>query len=175
VSSQTSWLFGVAVGAWAFRNGGGGGPGPSPANAVASLNTHDTPTFAGWWRGADIDDRTDLGLITAAQDAKERVVREAEKTALLAFVKPSIAGDLLTEVERAMVGATTDLARGPAEIVLVALDDLVLDPVPHNVPGTVEQRPNWQRRVDRWADVLDPDRAPPAAAAAIAGVIAART
>ena len=172
---QRHGLFRLHVGQWAFPHTPGARPEPSPANAVASLNTHDTPTFAGWWRGADIDDRTGLGLITAAQDAKERVVREAEKTALLAFVKPSIAGDLLTEVERAMVGATTDLARGPAEIVLVALDDLVLDPVPHNVPGTVEQRPNWQRRVDRWADVLDPDRAPPAAAAAIAGVVAART
>ena len=54
-----------------------------------------------------------------------------------------------------MVAATTDLALGPAEIVLVALDDLVLDPVPHNVPGTVDERPNWQRRASSWADALD--------------------
>ena len=35
-----------------------------------SLNTHDTATFAGWWRGADIDDRRDLGLITAEQEPR---------------------------------------------------------------------------------------------------------
>jgi 4-alpha-glucanotransferase len=58
--------------------------------------------------------------------------------------------------------------------VLVALDDLALDPVPHNVPGTVDQRPNWRRRVQGWADALDPARASPAAAAAIAAVVAAR-
>jgi hypothetical protein len=58
--------------------------------------------------------------------------------------------------------------------VLVALDDLALDPVPHNVPGTVDQRPNWRRRVEGWADALDPERAPPAANAAIAAVAAAR-
>jgi 4-alpha-glucanotransferase len=30
---------------------------------VASLNTHDMPTFAGFWRGSEIDDQLDLGLI----------------------------------------------------------------------------------------------------------------
>ena len=69
---------------------------------------------------------------------------------------------------------TADLAIGPAEVVLVALDDLVLDPAPHNVPGTTHERPNWQRRVDHWAENLDESRASPAAAAAIAAVVAAR-
>src|SRR5262249_52213559 len=145
-----------------------------PAEAVASLNTHDTATFAGWWRGADIDDQRDLGLINAEHQHADKLAREDVKLALLAFADAKIEHDTLTEVERAMVSTTTDLAVGPAEIVLVALDDRVLDPVPHNVPGTVHERPNWQRRVERWHDVLDPDRAPPAASAAIAGLIAAR-
>jgi 4-alpha-glucanotransferase len=132
------------------------------------------PTFAGWWRGADIDDRRDLGLITAAQDADERIQRDRARIALLAYAQPRVRGDVLTDVERAMVGATDDLAAGPAEVVLVALDDLALDPVPHNVPGTTTERPNWQRRVEGWSDALDPERASPAAAAAIAAVIAAR-
>src|SRR5690606_34136067 len=96
------------------------------------------------------------------------------KTALLAFADARIEQDTLTEVERAMVAVTTDLAIGPAEVVLVALDDLVLDPVPHNVPGTVHERNNWQRRVQSWTDVLDPERAPPAAAATLAALAAAR-
>jgi 4-alpha-glucanotransferase len=58
--------------------------------------------------------------------------------------------------------------------VLVALDDLVLDPVPHNVPGTTTQRANWQRRVEGWADALDEQRAPPAAVATIAAITAVR-
>jgi 4-alpha-glucanotransferase len=49
---------------------------PVPERAVASLNTHDTPTFAGFWQGADIDDRTDLGLLTEAQAHDERRGRE---------------------------------------------------------------------------------------------------
>lgn len=181
-------LFRLHVGQWYLPSKPGQRPGASPAESVASLNTHDTPTFAGWWRGADIDDRLDLKLINEPQERKERVDRDAQRGALLAFAAGASAkpaspvaaspaaerDDGLTDVERAMVAATADLARGPAEVMLVALDDLVLDPVPHNVPGTTSQRPNWQRRVEGWADALDEERASPAAAAAIAAVVAAR-
>lgn len=168
-------LFRLHVGQWFFPSRTGDAPTPSPAESVASLNTHDTATFAGWWRGADIDDRRDLDLITDEQEAAERIERDTQRTALLAFAQVDPATDTLTEVERAMVAATTDLALGPAEVVLVTLDDLALEPFPHNVPGTVVQRPNWQRRVDRWADALDDRAASPAAAAAIAAVTTARS
>lgn len=167
-------LYRLHVGQWQFPAAPGGSPTPSPAEAVASLNTHDTPTFAGWWRGADIDDKRDLGLISGDAEHAERVARDRTRAALIAFSGATLAGDTLTEVERAMVAVTTDLAVGPAEVVLVALDDLVLEPVPHNVPGTTVERPNWRRRVDGWADALDPQRAPPAAASAIAALVAAR-
>ena len=165
-------LYRLHVGQWYLPEKPGAEPAPSPAESVASLNTHDTPTFAGWWRGADIDDRRDLELITSDQEAAERVERADARAAMMAFVGDRDPG--LTEVERAMVAATTDLAKGPAEVVLIALDDLALEPFPHNVPGTVTQRPNWQRRVDRWADALDEDRASPAAAAAVDAVASAR-
>lgn len=172
-------LFRLHVGQWFFPTEVGARPAPAPAASVASLNTHDTATFAGWWRGADIDDRRDLGLITEAQDHAERQERAAQKTALLAHADASPAGiavgDPLTDVERAMVGATTELAVGDAEVVLVALDDLALDPFPHNVPGTTSERPNWQRRIERWSDALDERHAAPAAAATIAAVVAARS
>ncbi len=171
-------MFRLHVGQWSLPAKVGERPAPSPAEAVASLNTHDTATFAGWWRGADIGDRRDLGLITDAQEAAERVERETARAALTSFARGADLGaDLgagLSDAERAMVAATNDLAHGPAEVVLVALDDLALDPAPHNVPGTTTQRPNWQRRVEGWADALDPDRAPLAAAATIATVSTTR-
>jgi 4-alpha-glucanotransferase len=167
-------LFHLHVGQWFFPQHAGEKPTPAPAEAVASLNTHDTATFAGWWRGSDIEDKRDLKLIDAAHERGERHERDRQKTALLAFADAHVEHDTLTEVERAMVAATTDLALGAAEIVLVALDDLVLDPISHNVPGTVTERTNWQRRVQSWADSLDPERAQPAAAAAINALVAAR-
>ena len=51
-------------------------------------------------------------------------------------------------------------------------DDLTFD-CPR-CAGTVTERPNWQRRVQSWADSLDPERAQPAAAAAISALVAAR-
>jgi 4-alpha-glucanotransferase len=167
-------LFRLHVGQWAFPSKIGDAPERSPAEAVASLNTHDTATFAGWWRGADIADMRDLGLITEQQAQSDRRMREQQKTAILAFAKPDPATDSLTDVERAMVTVTTDLALGPAEIVLVTLDDLALDPVPHNVPGTVHERPNWQRRVEAWSTSLEPDRASPAANATLTALTTAR-
>jgi 4-alpha-glucanotransferase len=167
-------LFRLHVGQWHLPAEPGASPEPSPAESVASLNTHDTPTFAGWWRGADIDDRLDLGLISDAEAAEERALRDRARVALLAFTRPEISDGILTDLERTMIAVTADLAAGPAEIMLVALDDLALDPVPHNVPGTTTQRPNWQRRVEGWSDALDESRAPPAAVAAMAAVVAAR-
>jgi 4-alpha-glucanotransferase len=72
-----------------------------------------------------------------------------------------------------MVAATADLAAGPAEVVLISLDDLALDPVPHNVPGTTTERPNWQRRVEGWATALT-EHASPAAAETVAAVSQSR-
>jgi 4-alpha-glucanotransferase len=165
-------MFRLHVGQWFLPGKPGQRPAPSPPESIASLNTHDTATFAGWWRGADIDDRHDLKLIDDAHDAKERRERADARAAMLAFANPS-PDDHLTEVERAMVAATADLAAGPAEVVLVALDDLALDPVPHNVPGTTSERPNWQRRVEGWATALT-EQAAPAAAEAITAVANAR-
>jgi 4-alpha-glucanotransferase len=114
--------------------------------AIASLNTHDTPTFGGWWRGTDIDDRRALGLITDAQVVTERAERAASKAALVAFVdRGKLAPTSLPDEARAALGATVDLARGPAEVVLVNLEDLWLEPSPQNVPGTSDERPNWRR------------------------------
>ncbi|MDQ3338907.1 MAG: 4-alpha-glucanotransferase [Myxococcota bacterium] len=166
-------MFRLHVGQWFFPSKPGDAPAPSPHEAIASLNTHDTATFAGWWRGGDIDDRKDLGLITDAQDIAERRERDQQKRALLTFAHAT-PDDHLAEVERAMVAATTDLATGPAEVMLIALDDLALEPTPHNVPGTSSERTNWQRRVPGWADALDEDRASPASRAAVLEVVLAR-
>ena len=165
-------MFRTHVGQWHLPMRVGQVPEASPRESVASLNTHDMPTFAGWWGGGDIRDQKDLGLIDAAAERAQLVERDGQRGAMLAFAGAT-SRDTLTDVERAMVAATADLARGPAEIVLVPLDDLTLEPMPHNVPGTVHERANWQRRIARWADALGPD-APPAAEAALAAVVAAR-
>jgi len=120
---------------------------PVPEHAVASLNTHDTPTFAGFWRGADIDERIDLGLLTEAQAQDERRGREGQRAALVAYLKSL---GLLVEDDTAAAAVLRawllHLAAGHAEFLLINLEDLWLEPAPQNVPGTWEERPNWMRK-----------------------------
>ena len=45
------------------------------ADSLASTGTHDTPSFARWWQGADIVDRQQLGLVDPARSSEERQLR----------------------------------------------------------------------------------------------------
>lgn len=167
-------LYRLHVGQWSFPHHPGKPSDEAPAGSIASLNTHDTATFAGWWSGADIIDKLDLNLIDEHDAQKERLERAEVKEAVLALATDLGQSNALADVERALIGATAELAAGQAEVVLVSLDDLALEPVPHNVPGTTDERPNWQRRVVLWAEALDETAASPVAAGTIAAVVAAR-
>lgn len=121
-------------------------PRSSPPAVVASFGTHDMATFSGWWQGADLADRRALGLINDEEQARQLAERRQQCAALLAYTQAeALAPADLPEQERAMVGATIDLARSPAEVVLVTLEDLWLEGQPQNVPGTYRERDNWLR------------------------------
>ncbi len=49
---------------------------PAPG-AVASMNTHDTPTFSGFWTSLDIDDRQAMGLLDDDGVQHEKARRRA--------------------------------------------------------------------------------------------------
>jgi 4-alpha-glucanotransferase len=127
---------------------------PPPRAVVASLNTHDMPTFVGFWNGSDIDDQLELGLI----DDDEHV-RAHKRRALLR----NRLGKLLnarsdTDVATVRDGLLHRLAESAARYVLVTLEDLWLEDRPQNVPGTSSERPNWQRRSRRTLDnIVDGD------------------
>jgi 4-alpha-glucanotransferase len=114
---------------------------------VASLNTHDTTTFAGFWRGADIDERVELGLLTEADSSSEHGYRRAQREALVSYLIASnrLDGTDVTPeaVLRAWLAAQAD---SEADFLLINLEDLWLEPLPQNVPGTWEERPNWRRK-----------------------------
>jgi 4-alpha-glucanotransferase len=124
---------------------------PPAPDAVASLNTHDMPTFAAFWRGLDIDDRLDLGFINAEQAAAEHAGRADLRARFHGWIAqhaaPAAAGAGDGDDTGAALAACIDfLARSPAAMVLVALEDLWLETLPHNVPSTWRERPNWMRK-----------------------------
>jgi 4-alpha-glucanotransferase len=117
---------------------------PRSRRAVAaSFGTHDTPTLAGFWRGLDIDDQLQLGLL----DESGAVAARATRARLRRRVCRALALDPETAEESDILrGLMHHIAAGRARLVLVALEDLWLEPLQQNVPGTRAERPNWQRR-----------------------------
>jgi 4-alpha-glucanotransferase len=119
-----------------------------PPRVVASLNTHDTATFAGFISGGDIDDRVALGLLSEADSAGERAGRSAQRNALAAYLlaqgdESRTSGASPQAILEAWLAA---LARTDIELLLVNLEDLWLEAAPQNVPGTWDERPNWMRK-----------------------------
>ena len=94
-----------------------------PRHSVASLNTHDMPTFEAFLRGRDIDDRFDLGLIKKRDLAREHRHRKELVTALRKFLRTK--SDLLPAALR-WLGASD------AEILLVNIEDLWRETLPQN-------------------------------------------
>lgn len=119
---------------------------PDP-DEVASLNTHDMPPFATWWEGKDIDDRLDLGLLDDSQADLERATREQLRQTLIARLREQ--GELDAEQPDTMGvlrACLRWLARSDSRVMLVNLEDLWLETQSQNVPGTVSERVNWQRK-----------------------------
>ncbi|MGZ8940903.1 MAG: 4-alpha-glucanotransferase, partial [Limisphaerales bacterium] len=125
---------------------------------VASINTHDMPSFAAHWSGLDFDDRADLGLISKKDLPLERRKREQLQKNLIAFLRTK----KLLKTARPNTGDVLDallrfLAKSPAETVLVTLEDLWNEQRSQNVPGTSTERPNWRRKAQRAIENLCAD------------------
>ena len=109
------------------------------------MNTHDLPPLAGFWRGRDIEERLDHGLIGKKEAAAEWEQRDRIRRAITRFLH-SKGWIGRGEDERSMLRAVLSyLASSDARMVLVSLEDLWLERHPQNVPGTTTEHPNWRR------------------------------
>jgi 4-alpha-glucanotransferase len=113
---------------------------PAPGNAVASVNTHDTPTWAAYWAGEDIDDQVAMGLITAEEAEAARNGRARARSALATYFGVS------ADSEAILHAILADMGRGPARAVIATLEDLWGETAPQNTPGSARERPSWRRK-----------------------------
>lgn len=120
---------------------------PVPPNAVASINTHDTPTFGGYWEDRDIDDRVALGSLDAGAAHWHKEERGRVKGALCGFLEDRGLIGPHPSPEVIYRAACRYLAQSSCRVVLLNLEDLWLEPEPQNVPGTSDERPNWRRKL----------------------------
>ncbi|WP_293374222.1 4-alpha-glucanotransferase [Nevskia sp.] len=123
-----------------------------PADVVAMSTTHDLPTVAGWWTGRDIDWRAALALYGEGQDeAQDRAARVVDREKLWgAFVHAGLASGAMPPVDQpsAVVDAACAfVAATPSPLALIPLEDLFGVIEQPNVPGTIDEHPNWRRRL----------------------------
>jgi 4-alpha-glucanotransferase len=118
-------------------------------NALITFNTHDLSTYAGWRSFSDLKMKRSIGLDPGESD-------DARWQAL----------GQLDEVLRAheihqndLYAVATFLARTKSRLMVISLEDLLGVIDQPNIPGTVDEHPNWRQRlpvaVDHIASVID--------------------
>ncbi|TMH70585.1 MAG: malto-oligosyltrehalose synthase, partial [Betaproteobacteria bacterium] len=113
-------------------------PAAYPRDALVCVSTHDLPTWRGYWVEHDLDLRDRLGLTVDAK--KERELRRSELTKLERALERE-------GFDRSARSAHAYIARTPCKIALVQPEDMLEVLEQANLPGTVEQHPNWRRKL----------------------------
>ncbi len=135
-------------------------PAEYPRRALVAWSTHDLPTLAGWWREEDLATRARLGLLDEASGAKERDERRRSRAALVAALRrerlvPEDANPDAALTDEIAVGVQAFAARTPSAVLVVQMEDVLDVAQQANLPGTVDQHPNWRRKlplaVEAWS------------------------
>lgn len=137
------------------------GPPRTPLRSeVASVNTHDMPSFAAYWNGFDIADRFQLGLMSKKGVQREERAREKLRRNLISFLrKRKFIRNAKPALDEVLDGVLRFMGRSPAAVVLVNLEDLWGEMRSQNVPGTSSERPNWRRKARKKIEGLTADKA----------------
>ena len=116
-----------------------------PGPALVSVSTHDLPTAAGWWADEEIRVQTELGLFGDATTPQDQAARKAgERADMLALLRrEGLVGPDATDEELA-VAMHAFIARTPALLVATGLGDALGDRRQPNMPGTIDEYPNWR-------------------------------
>ncbi len=117
-------------------------PDEYPRAALASVSTHDLPTVRGFMEGSDLAWRADIASHDAATRARARDERGRDKAALADALSRAGMDD-----EPTTVALHRFLAASTSALALVQLDDLADAREQPNLPGTVDEHPNWRRRL----------------------------
>ena len=142
-------------------------PGEYPQQALAVAGTHDLPTLPGFWSGEDIQLRAGLGAFKDEAGRRQAwEERQRDKGRMLAALKQEALLPSGMSDDPASVPAMTPilcraihayLARTPAWLVLANLEDGLEEISQTNLPGTVENHPNWRRKYASRVDSLIDD------------------
>ncbi|AIX75602.1 MAG: 4-alpha-glucanotransferase [Mixta calida] len=131
--------------------------------AMASATTHDLPTLRGFWSAGDLTLGETLGLYPDKVVLKGLYEnRERQKQALLDALHEQGCVPKKLGKRAVKVPASAELSRGMQRYIAESASALLgLQPEdwlemekPVNVPGTVDQYPNWRRKLSRTLEEM---------------------
>ena len=143
---------------WFQRDGSGFfAPEHWSKSAAALTTTHDLPTVAGWWKGHDIDWLEKLGRRSEHGDATaERSARSQDRGRLWSafrYARSAETAQPSSDDPPPVVEAALDfVGQTPCALAVVPIEDVFDIAEQPNIPGTIDEHPNWRRR-------LPPDKA----------------
>lgn len=138
-------------------DGGFAMPAAYPPLALVGVGTHDLPTLVGYWTGADIGLREAFGLFPnpAAREAS-LTERQRDREALVAILSeygllpPDFPTDAVLPPDRRdtlIDAAHAFIARTPSALMMAQAEDVLGAAEQVNLPGTLDQYPNWRRKL----------------------------
>ena len=137
-----------------------------PQDALAMTTTHDLPTMAGWWSGADIALRASIRGEQFGETAEnDERTRETERGELWKTFEEAGVVDGPPPAPKtpqpAVDASIRFLGKTPSKLVLLPLEDALGQVEQPNLPGTLDEHPNWRRRLPKPAPELltEPDAA----------------
>ena len=127
--------------------------------ATAMTSTHDLPTVAGWWAGRDLQWRGRLGLLgDEANQQNEQRLRVRDRAALWDTMRDSGAAEAdlpgPDQPDRIADAAARHIGSAACDLAVLPLEDALALPEQPNLPGTLDEHPNWRRRLPGPAGAL---------------------
>ncbi|MDB5867614.1 MAG: hypothetical protein JWO70_5420, partial [Betaproteobacteria bacterium] len=136
-----------------------------PADALVAVSTHDLATLTGWWEGRDLEVRQELDLFPSEELRQRYVINRAQERARLVLalereklipegsVNP-VSSKMTPELARAV---HEYLAHSPSRLMVVQPEDILLVREQANMPGTVNEHPNWRRKLPLTLEEIERD------------------
>jgi 4-alpha-glucanotransferase len=132
---------------WFERRAGGAPRRPRGwrRGCLATVGTHDMPPASAFLTGDQVTIRAKLGLLTRPEE-DERAAADAEIAGWLGVLAREglLAGRSAPSAEEFTAALYAYLTRTPAVLIGVSLAEAVGDRRPQNMPGTVNEYPNWR-------------------------------
>ncbi|MFD2238373.1 4-alpha-glucanotransferase [Aureimonas populi] len=147
------------------RTAGEGFVAPSayPELALACVSTHDLATLSGWWAGTDVELRAQAGRQDEASTAREREERRGDRKALLSalaregLLPQGISADAGKMTAELAAAVHRYGARARSLLFAVQLDDMIGARRQPNLPGTMDEYPNWRIRCELPLEEIEAD------------------